>query len=192
MLRANRLDANRAFVLLIDVQEKLLPSIRGHENIVASIDKLLEVVRIFELPVIVTEQYPKGIGRTDARLLRRLESAPFTLIEKMAFSACGEDPVRDALRELDRSQCILVGIEAHVCVQQTALDLRSQEYDVFVCADAVGSRGRVDFENALHRMRQEGAYVTTVESAVFELCERCDTGRFKSMIDVIKCHPPQD
>lgn len=190
MLRANRLDVNQAFVLLIDAQDRLLPAIRGHEGIVAAIDKLLEVAHLFKLPVVVTEQYPKGIGRTDARLLKRLESAPFTLLEKLTFSACDEEPVRATLQQLDRGQCILAGIEAHVCVQQTALDLRSQEYDVFVCADGVGSRGRLDAETALARMRQEGAYVTTVESVLFELCQRCDTRTFKAMIEVIKRSPP--
>ena len=100
--------------------------------------------------------------------------------------------MRDALIKLDRNQVIVVGIEAHVCVQQTALDLLSRDYDVFVCADAVGSRGSVDYEMSLGRMRQEGAYVTTVESVLFELCDESGTTRFKELIEVIKSYPPTD
>ena len=85
---------------------------------------------------------------------------------------------------------VVAGIEAHICVQQTCLDLLSMEYDVFVCADAVGSRGRLDFDLALARLRHEGAHVTTVESVLFELCNRCDTKRFKDLLDIIKANPP--
>ena len=93
---------------------------------------------------------------------------------------------------MDRPQVILMGIEAHVCVQQTALDLCAMDYHVFVCADAVGSGRRLDFKCALHRMRQAGAFITTVESVLFELCRRCDTRDFKKMLDIIKTAPATD
>ena len=83
-----------------------------------------------------------------------------------------------------------MGIEAHVCVQQTVLDLVTMDYDVFVCADGIGSRSDFDYDVALHRMRQEGAFVTTVEAVLFELCNRCDTDEFKAMLEVIKASPP--
>ena len=192
MLRANGLDVDRAFVLVIDIQEKLLPFIRHHERVVAAGRELLEGVRVFELPVLATEQYPKGIGRTVPQIREGLEANRATVLEKMTFSACGERAIREAIQEIDRPQVIVIGIEAHVCVQQTVLDLRAMDYDVFVCADAIGSRGRLDYEQSLHRMRQEGALVTTVESALFELCNRCDTEQFKAMLEVIKAHPPAD
>jgi isochorismate hydrolase len=190
MLRADRLDVDRAFVFVVDLQEKLLPLIQDHKQIVAAGRKLLDVVRMFDLPVLATEQYPKGVGRTVGMIREALETCGAPVIEKPSCSACDHPPVRDAMLAIDRPQAVLIGIEAHVCVQQTVLDLLSMGYDVFVCADAVGSRGHIDYEMALARMRQRGANVTTVESVLFELCNRCDMPEFKKMIDVIKSTPP--
>ena len=192
MLRANQLDVDRAFVLVVDLQEKLLPLIRRHEEIIRAAKKLLDGARIFGLPVLATEQYSKGLGPTNATIRVFLRTNNATVIEKPTFSACGEPPVREAILTIDRPQVIMVGIEAHVCVQQTALDLVTMDYDVFVCADGVGSRGRLDYETALERMRQEGAIITTVESALFELCNRCDTKQFKAMLEVVKAAPPPE
>ncbi len=191
MLRGDQLDVDRAFVLLIDLQEKLLPSIGDHQRVIAAGAKLLDGVRVFDLPVLATEQYPKGLGPTQASIRRCLEACGAKVLAKATFSACDDEAVRRAIRAIDRPQAILLGIEAHVCVQQTALDLRAMDYDVFVCADAVGSRGRLDYDCALQRMRQAGALVTTVEGALFELCNRCDTEQFKTMIEVIKAAPPE-
>lgn len=190
MVRPDQLDIDRACVLVIDIQAKLLPLIRGHTSLVAAVRKLLAGAKQFELPVLVTEQYVKGLGRTVPEVAESLTGLACTTVEKPTFSACGERGVRDAMQAIDRPQVIVVGIEAHVCVQQTALDLRIMDYDVFVCADGVGSRGRLDYEMALGRMRQAGIVVTTVESVLFELCNRCDTPRFKAMLEVIKAHPP--
>jgi isochorismate hydrolase len=190
MLRANQLDVDRAFVLVIDLQEKLLPLVRQREQVITAGRKLLDGSRVFELPVVATEQYPKGIGHTDAAIGRSLDQSRATVIQKTTFSAWAETPVREAILRIDRPQAIVIGIEAHVCVQQTTLDLISRDYDVFVCADATGSRGRLDYERSLERMRQEGAWVTTVEGVLFELCNRCDTPRFKAMLEVIKEFPP--
>ena len=192
MLRADGLDVDRAMVLVVDVQASLLPFIRGHEGVVAAGRKLLEGVRVFGVPVLGTEQYPKGIGRTVPAIREGLEANRASVLEKMTFSACREPATREALQKIDRPQVIVIGIEAHVCVQQTVLDLRAMDYDVFVCADAVGSRGRLDYKHSLHRMRQAGAFVTTVESALFELCDRCGTDQFKAMLEVVKAHPPAD
>ncbi len=190
MLRANQLDVDRASVLVIDVQEKLLPVIRGRERLLATLRKLLSVTQVLDVPVLATEQYPEGIGPTDNSIRPFLQAAKAPVISKATFSAWAAPAVRDALLSLDRPQIILVGIESHVCVQQTALDLVSRDYDVYVCADAVGSRGRLDHECALARMRQEGVWVTSVEAVVFELCGRCDSDRFKAMLRIIKEMPP--
>jgi isochorismate hydrolase len=192
VLRPDQLDIERAMVLVIDVQEKLLPSIVGGESVIAAGRKLLDGAGVFELPVLVTEQYAKGLGPTHATIRAALAQSRAKVLEKPTFSAWADAKIREALLALDRPQIIITGIETHVCVQQTALDLRSRDYDVFVCADAVGSRGRVDHEVALDRMRQAGVLVTTVESVLFELCQRCDTARFKAMLEVIKRHPPLD
>ncbi len=192
MLRADQLDTLRAMVLVIDVQEKLTPLIRDHERVVSSVREVLNGARPFNLPILATEQYPKGIGPTVSAIRETLRASNAKVIEKSTFSAWADENVRKAMLAIDRPQVVLVGIEAHVCVQQTALDLASRDYDVYVCADGIGSRGRADYECAIARMRQAGVWVTTVESVLFELCGRCDTPQFKSMIEVIKANPPSD
>lgn len=192
MLRADQLDPDRACALLIDLQESLLPLIPGSKAIVAATIKLLDGLRIFRVPVLATEQYPKGLGGTEASVRSRLGTSDARIVEKSTFSACGEGLVRDALQAIDRPQIILSGIETHVCVQQTALDLLSMDYDVFICADAVGSRAQLDHQCALNRLASRGAHVITVEAALFELCNRCDTPQFKEMLTIIKDAPHND
>jgi len=192
MLRADQLDVDRAMVLVIDLQEKLLPLIRHAECVIAAGKKLLDGVRLFELPVLATEQYPRGLGCSHPVIQAALEAGRATVLEKPSFSAWAEPKVREAMLGLDRPQVLVMGIETHVCVQQTALDLVSRDYDVFVCADAVGSRGRIDHECALERMRHSKVVVTTVESVLFELCKHCDAARFKALLEVIKATPPRD
>ena len=190
MFRPDQLDVDRAMVLVIDVQTKLLPTIIGGEQVIAAGRKLLDGAGLFELPVLATEQYPKGLGPTHSAIREALEKCRARVLEKPTFSAWADANVREALLAFDRPQIIVTGIETHVCVQQTALDLRSRDYDVFVCADAAGSRGRMDHDMALYRMRQAEVCVTTVETVLFELCQRCDTARFKAMLQVIKANPP--
>ena len=192
MLRADQLDVSRAFVLAVDLQQKLVPLIRHHERVIAAIGKLLDGARVFQLPVLVTEQYPKGLGPTVKVLRDVLDASAATVLEKPTFSAWAHPAVREAILAVDRPQVIMVGVEAHVCIQQTALDLISRDYDVFICADAVGSRSSMDYDRALERMRHDGAFVTTVESVLFELCNRCDTPQFKALLAVIKATPPAD
>ncbi len=190
MMRPDRLDRDRTMVLVIDIQTALLPAIANKEPMLQACRKLLEGIKVFSLPVLATEQYPKGIGKTEGSIAQRLEACRARVMEKMAFSSCGEQPLRDALGEIKRNQVVVIGIESHVCVQQTTLDLLAMDYQVFVCADAIGSRGRLDYKTALLRMRHAGANVTTVESVLFELCERCDVPLFKEMLSVIKAYPP--
>jgi len=189
-MRPDKLAIDRSCVLVIDVQERLLPLIRHARRVTRSCRRLLEGARIFSVPVLATEQYPKGIGPTDADVAACLQRCEASVLEKPTFSAWEHEPVRNALLAVDRPQVVIAGIEAHVCVQQTALDLRSRDYEVFVCADAVGSRGPLDCGVALDCMRQAGVFVTGVESVLFEWCHRCDTPAFKEMIEVIKSMPP--
>jgi isochorismate hydrolase len=147
---------------------------------------------VFDLPVLATEQHPEGLGRTHETIRRCLDEAGAGVVDKPTFSAWAHGPVREAILAIDRPQAVVIGLETHVCVQQTALDLASRDYDVFVCADATGSRGRNDYEQSLERMRHGGLRVGTVESVLFELCRRCDTPEFKDMLEVIKAAPPSD
>ncbi len=181
-----RLDPDRAMLLVIDLQQKLLPSIANRDRVIEASSLLIRGCRLFDIPVLLTEQYPKGIGSTDPDLASLLAESNATRLEKLHFSCCGDDKIRDAIRNIDRPQIIVIGIEAHVCVQQTVLDLLVMDYDVHVCADAIGSRYSMDEKIARHRMRQAGATISTVESALFELCIQCGTPTFKAMSALIK------
>ncbi len=192
MINPIRLDPQRSLLLVIDIQEKLLPLIDEQDRLVHATRMLISGAEVFDLPILVTEQYPEGIGPTVAALADDLRRVKAEVLPKKSFSAWGEESVIARLRELDREQIIVCGIETHVCIQQTTMDLLTLDYQVFVCADAVGSRRQLDYDTALHRMRSLGAAVTTVESVLFELCERCDSPRFKQLLEIIKAggRPP--
>lgn len=190
MLNAMRADPDRSLLLVIDLQDKLVPLIDGREAVLRNTEFLVRGASIFGLPTLVTEQYVKGLGRTVEPTAACLRQAGAVFLEKTAFSACGDETVRDRLRNLDRDQVLIAGIETHVCVQATVLDLLAMDYQVFVCADAVGARGAEDARVALDRLRQAGATITTVESLLFELCQECGTERFKRLLELIKTARP--
>lgn len=171
-------------MLLIDLQERLLAKIARRQALLSAVGKMVRVAQVLAIPIVVTEQYPAGLGRTDRSirsLLPQLEP-----IVKMDFSCCGQDGFLQALAGPSRQQVIIVGIEAHVCVQQTALDLLTAGYEVFVCADAVGSRNEFDYDVALLRLQQAGVVVTTTEAVIFELLERAGTEEFRRVLQIVK------
>jgi nicotinamidase-related amidase len=181
-----KLDREQTLLLVIDLQTKLLPLIPNHDRLVSQVCRLIRGAAIFDVPVVATEQYPQGIGHTDPAVAAELHSAGAKTCQKMAFSVCGDAALREFLNRIDRPQIVVCGIEAHVCVLQTGLDLLAQDYGVFVCADAVGSRHPRDADLGLGRLRQAGAVIATIESVLFELCEECGTERFKRMLELIK------
>jgi isochorismate hydrolase len=135
------------------------------------------------LPTLVTAQYVKGLGPVCKEIV---EATPgITPMEKTAFSCCGSEEFMRAVKDLRRQRIILCGIEAHVCIQQTAIDLM-KDYFVYVAADAIGSRHRHDHKVAVERMRDCGAVITTVESAVFELLRESGTDQFKQILPLFK------
>lgn len=190
MIRHDQLDSVRAMLLVIDMQEKLMPAILDQHRITATACKMIRGAAVLDLPMVATEQYPKGIGATVAPVRDLLASRGVAAMEKPTFSAWATPATCKAIHGFDRPQVIIVGVETHVCIQQTALDLASRDYNVFVCADAVGSRGRMDYEMSLQRMRQNGIVVTTVESALFELCQSSAAPKFKALLEIIKSSPP--
>jgi len=190
MIRPDQLDASRAMLLVIDMQEKLMPLIPEHQRVATSACKMIRAAQVLDLPINTTEQYPRGLGTTIPQVRDTLGKSVLVL-EKPTFSAWATPSVRSAILEFDRPQIVVVGVETHVCVQQSSLDLASRDYDVFVCADAVGSRGRIDYDVSLHRMRQNGIVVTTVESVIFELCQSSAAPKFKALLEIIKSSPPQ-
>jgi len=168
-------------LLVIDVQEKLLPKIHEPERLVRNIAFLLDSCKLLNVPVWVTEQYPKGLGPTVPELARRL---PAERPEKVAFSSCVS--VADSIQRAGRPKVLIVGMETHVCVMQTVLDLLALGFRVFVAIDAVGSRYPIDHETALRRMELAGAVPVTCEMAVFELTGVAGTPVFKEISRLVQ------
>lgn len=169
-------------LVVVDVQEKLLRAIPDAQRLVWNIQRLVDAACALGIEVLATEQYPKGLGPTIEPLAARLGPLP----EKLAFSAVGCDALRARLDTLDRPNLLVCGIETHVCVQQTALDLLHAGFRVFIAADAVASRAALDREIALQRMIASGVTMTTVESAMFEWCETAAAPEFKLISQLVK------
>ena len=181
----NKLNADDCLLFVIDLQAKLLPAIDQADAVVEGCRLMIRAAGVFDMPILLTEQYRKGLGPTVPPIWELLEPAGVTPIDKVLFSGYTPE-IREALQGAGRNQIIVIGIESHVCVQQTVLDLLRVDYQVWVCADAVGSRRPVDRVMALHRMRQAGAFVTTAESAIFELTRQAGTDRFKQILEIVK------
>jgi nicotinamidase-related amidase len=170
------LSRDRAALVVVDVQEGFRPY-PSFAPVASACAKLVEAARILELPALVSEQYPKGLGPTAPEL--GLQDEP--RVEKTVFSAARAEGFDLA----GRDQALVCGIEAHVCVSQTVHDLLERGVEVHVPADAVGSRHELDYERGLERMQRAGAVVTSVEAALFELLERAGTPEFKAVQKLI-------
>jgi nicotinamidase-related amidase len=178
-----RLTPQTSALVVIDVQEKLMNVMPHRAEVLAAIQKLIGAARVLKVPTLVTAQYIKGLGPMCAEIV---ETTPgIQPIEKMAFSCCGSEEFMRAVKDLGHQRLILCGIEAHVCVQQTAIDLM-KDYFVYVAADAICSRHRHDHKVAVERLRDCGAVITTVESAVFELLRQAGTEQFKQILPLFK------
>jgi len=189
LLRSPELmSADDTVLLVVDVQQKLIGLIPDHARIVWNIRRLLDGAKILGVPAIGTEQYPQGLGPTVESLAQRLGP----MHAKVAFSCCGCDEFSAALIQHDRPRVLVVGIEAHVCVQQTVLDLLSARYRVYVAADAIGARDPLDRDFALRRMETSGAIITTTEAALFEWCQAAGTPRFKQISQLVREKPPEE
>lgn len=171
-------------LLIIDLQERILPVIRNIDTVLDNTVKLIKGFKTMQLPIYFTEQYPKGLGPTSQRILDELSE--YSAIQKMSFSCSGAGELFDELRKKKLSQIAVCGVESHVCVQQTVLDLLANDFQVNVAADAVSSRRDTDYNIALDRMRTCGAEITTTESVLFELLEVCGTPEFKEISRIVK------
>ena len=172
-------------LLLIDMQEKVLTPIPVREQLIANCRKLIESAKLFGVPISATEQYPQGLGPTVPELRELLDG--LTIPDKVCFSAAECLGWGMAAENPDgRFQIVVAGIEAHVCVLQTVLDLLSSGYQVFVVADAVASRAKLDWKIALRRLAASGAIITTTESVMFEWCAAAGSPEFKQLSNLIK------
>jgi nicotinamidase-related amidase len=169
-------------LLVVDVQEKLIAAIPNAARIVWNIRRLIDGAKILGLPVVASEQYPRGLGPTVATLAQRLDRIP----EKLTFSCAGVPELVRDFRDAGRHKILVVGIEAHVCVQQTALDLLAAGFRVYIAADAIGSRHELDCQIALRRLDSSGVTLTTAEAALFEWCERAGTSEFKQISTLVR------
>jgi nicotinamidase-related amidase len=172
------MSAENSSLLVVDVQERLLPHIHGWQALLDNTLWLVRVARKVGIPVLATEQYPRGLGHTSTRLLEELRDCP--VAEKMHFS-CVSAGCLDGLPGADRRQVVVCGIESHVCVLQTVLELRWQGKEVFVVADAVGSRDPENRTLALERMRHHGVEVVSREMVAFEWLHVAGTGLFREV-----------
>lgn len=151
-------------LLVIDVQERLLPTMYDPARVTARCRALLEAAGAAGVPVLVSEHYPEGIGRTADALADLVPRD--AVMEKICFSCFAEASARQRIRAADRRDLVVAGMEAHVCLGQTVIDLAAAGYRVFVAGDATASRSRLDHETALHRMAQEGAEIVTTASVI--------------------------
>ena len=173
-------------LLVVDVQTRLLDAMAPPPTLVWNIRRLIDGAQVLGVPVAATEQYPRGTGANHPELAERLGEIP----AKLMFSCreCGE--IFERWREQGIYKILVVGIETHVCVQQTVLDLLAAGFQVYVAVDAVGSRFAVDRDTALRRMESSGATLTTTEAALFEWCEVAGTPEFKTISALVRETPP--
>lgn len=180
------MSADDTGLLVVDVQEKLIGLVPGYQRIVWNIGRLIDGAKLFDMPVLATEQYPKGLGGTTAELATRLTQPA----AKTAFSCAGCAEVAAELERLPAAKWLVAGIETHVCVQQTVLDLLAAGFRVYVAADATGARFEIDHRIALDRMHSAGATLTTTESALFEWCQDAAAPHFKELSALIRQQHP--
>ena len=173
-----------AVALVIDVQERLLPHMFEWKRLLQNTLKLIKGLQVLAAPILVTQQYTKGLGPTDNNVVNQISDFNFT--EKIAFSCYGEPEFKNKLNVIGKKQVIICGIESHICVLQTCLDLLESGYLPVIVEDCISSRQQKDKVIAIERMRQSGAIITTMESILFELTQCAGTEAFKAISKIIK------
>jgi len=179
--------ANASQLLIIDIQERLCSTMSDKvlKQVIKNTNILIEAAGKLDIPVIRTEQYPKGLGPTHADI-RGHDTNEHAVYEKTCFSGCGATGMETHLRDMHRPQVIMTGMEAHICVLQTAMELHALGKQVFVVEDAVISRSKHNFRNAITRLRQAGITVTNTESVLFEWLRDASNPQFKELSKLIR------
>jgi nicotinamidase-related amidase len=178
------LDKEDTVLLVVDIQEKLAAVMTEKDKVVGNNLHLIELAKMISLPVMVTEQYPKGLGPTVAEIKNAL---PFYRpIEKMTFDCCGQPPFLEELKEHSKRNVVLTGMETHICVLQTCIGLLKGGINVHVVQDAVCSRTRENWKTGVEFMREAGAVVTSTETVLFQLLKVAGTEEFKKISQRIK------
>jgi nicotinamidase-related amidase len=173
--------------VIIDVQERFIPVIDRYDAVIANIDRLIRGIHLLDVPLLITEQYVKGLGHTVAPLREALgATSGYHPIEKMTFSAAGSGEFLSELRRLKKKQILLAGIETHVCVYQTAIDLLAAGHEVTLLADAVSSRTAENRELAIRRLMSEGVTLASTEMVLFEMLVEAGTDEFRAISKLVK------
>jgi nicotinamidase-related amidase len=178
------LDRTKALLLIVDIQERLVPAMAQKEMVYANCRHIIEAAKLLAVPFIVTEQYPKGLGPTVNEIKDSLPH--YEPLEKITFDCCKGEGFLEKVASLYKSQIILTGMETHVCVLQTCLSLMQEGYAVHLVNDAVCSRKKNDFLTAREIMRDAGAVITCTETVLFQLLEKAGTQEFKAISKRIK------
>jgi nicotinamidase-related amidase len=182
------LDRETAVLVVVDVQERLVPAIDKdlYTRSLGNFKIVIEAAGTLGLPIVLTEQYPKGLGRTVPDVLRALEGKAYERIEKVSFSCARDETFLDLIAKTGRRQVVLIGMETHVCVYQTSVDLLNAGYEVFVLDDAVSSRFPHNYQSGIRALRDAGAVVVSTETAVFQLMKVAGTPEFKKISSLIR------
>jgi len=179
-----RILAEETMALIVDIQEKLIPVIKDKEDCIRNVKLLLEGFTLLQIPFIVTQQYTKGLGMTIPEIRDRVDN--FQYLDKISFSCYEDRRIKEEIDKLKKKNIILCGAEAHICVQQTAVDLRAAGYNVIAVTNCIGSRKAEDKEAALKRYEYEGIINATYESILFELTRKAGSDTFKAISALIK------
>jgi nicotinamidase-related amidase len=185
MQHPNILELSRSALLIIDMQEAFRASIPDFDERATRIAVAVKGARLLNLPIIVTEQYPKGLGHTAAEIIQALPD-DIKIIEKTSFSSCGAQPFHTQLQQAETKQLIVCGIEAHICVNQTVHDLLAMRFQVHLLTDCITSRKESDRIAAFQKMQSSGAIPSSVEMALFELMRDAQHEQFKAIQGLIK------
>ena len=178
------LDRNNAALLIIDIQERLAVVMDKKDQVVRNTLHLVELARMQNIPVVVTEQYPKGLGRTVPEITAALPA--HLPIEKVSFNCCGEASFNEQVKRLGRKKIIVTGMETHICVLQTSVGLIQEGFDVHLVQDAVCSRTKANWQSGVQYIRDAGGAITNTETALFQLLGVAGTQEFKTISNRIK------
>ena len=183
-LNLPRLERSSTCLLVVDIQDRLLPQIFEKELLVRETVRLIQGVTVLKIPIFATEQYRKGLGLTVPEIASLVRE--FAPIEKETFSACGAEGLVQKLKSSNIRNVLLCGMESHICILNTCLDLLADGFNVFVIADAISARNPENTRLALDRMRNSGAVIASTEMVLFELLGRAATNEFKEILKLVR------
>ena len=178
------LNATDTMAIIIDYQERLLPAMDEHEKLAKQAEILIKGLKALDVPMVITQQYTKGIGMSEPFVFAAAQTEEY--MDKVEFSAMANEPIAERVKQINKKNVIVCGIEAHICVLQTCIDLKAQGFTPYLVIDCIGSRKRSNWEMTLIRAQQEGIVVTSMESILFELLGKAGGDTFKTVSKLIK------